>query len=177
MKVLSLIVCFLLLTISPVMAEKGKSITHNHGNRTHSHPLPAEGLNHSHNKPVLHIKKKSKKSSEWVLITKTLRDIYKTKIGSFKTMRTDNGDEVPRIIISRYNIASRNTYFTQDWVSPTDCNEGYGRVNATNMQGRPIFTDYFVAGGGNVASAIADTICAALNAQDKKIKNISSTKR
>jgi hypothetical protein len=155
---------FLLISTS-AFAEKGQPVSHKHGDRTHTHPLPNTGLNHSHNK------KSPTKSSSWVLLGSTTTSLAEAKPGSFEIGRTKGGVPIASVVGQMTDKRNRSVDLYQWYVTLRDCDLKMGKLVVLDMAGVFKFDSDFVFGGSSLGSGIAETICAAYGNEKKENYN------
>jgi len=86
--------------------------------------------------------------------------IYEAKQGSYEVTRTQGGDEIA-VVIGRHEDKSTSTVHLQKWyVKTMDCRAKQGKIVTLKMDGSFSFEGDYVDGGGNIASAKGEFICA-----------------
>jgi hypothetical protein len=57
-------------------------------------------------------------------------------------------------------MTTTNISFEKDYVKTSECKTGIGKVVTTDLQGHVKYSSDFVFSGGNIASVLAEFICA-----------------
>lgn len=159
------------IATSSVYAAAGKPVHHKHGERSHSHPLPTTGVNHSHNKGPSKKKSPTKYTPRpgWFYITESDKSVYEGKNGTFEIVNTKGGKRVASLLTEIRGINGNNKVSHYErYVPVTDCRKGYGTVVALGLDGAYVFESDWVADGSNVASGLADEICSLLKYVESK---------
>lgn len=144
-----------IFSISLANAGSGNAINHDHGGRTHSHPLPSIGINHSHGK------KAQKTPKGWVLLGETEGNNvrFEGKTNSYELTNTRKGTRIAKIIVRQVDPVSHQISIYQRYVSLNDCKRKRGKIVAVDMDNNYKFENDFIIGGGSIGSSVAETIC------------------
>ena len=153
-------VAFLGLVVLPqLVGANGAAVSHSHNGRTHSHPLPSEGLSHSHGAGNV---SPTRSDSQWSGIATTVgiggyggSDFY------LKRDSLDVGKDSFRALGKRVDKITHDIELSYYVVSFQDCKNQVGVVNYYTIQGRFMGKVEFASGAGSVTSVIADIICEA----------------
>lgn len=148
---------FLGLVLSAqLVAANGAAVSHSHNGRTHSHPLPSEGLSHSHGAGN---GSPNNTLSGWVKVGDaggaTGKEFFLKKgslevlTNSFSVIGQELGKATRRVDLFHYVISFQ------------DCKNQMGYLNNFNLSGKFVYKTEFVIGASSVASSIADVICGA----------------
>ena len=106
----------------------------------------------------------------WTLITTGDTKIFEARIGSLQHVYTGLGEPAAIILCRVIDIATKNVKFARYYVRFADCRAGFGKVGEADLSNRALSEADFVFDGGNVASAIAQTICIGADLQDQEIR-------
>jgi len=87
--------------------------------------------------------------------------VFEAKKGSFERNVTQgSSDPVVAMILRNRSLGGAGITFEKVYVRVRDCRVGSGKLVTTTLDGSAKYENEFVSGGGNVASTIADTLCA-----------------
>lgn len=115
-------------------------------------------------------------SSEWVRIANNSDGtlIYSGKKGSFELTTTKGGEDIAVIVGQTEDESTKNVVYMKWYVTTADCEAGLGKLVVLKVGGEYNFETDFVSGGQNIASGIADSICAVYRSKQsaKKSKSI-----
>lgn len=166
MKVYNQIALTLMLLASlstPVFSAAGSPVVHSHGERTHSHPLPAEGKNHIHGKKAAAVKVKSNLGWSFVADNVNKSTGKSIKVFSKNGTGTRIGDKATGIFkfeFIQYTGASMTIELASYAVSLSDCKSGFGtqyskEVNATSFKKSGTWAE----GSGTIGSSMSELLC------------------
>jgi hypothetical protein len=111
------------------------------------------------------------KGSEWIPIAQNSDDsgFFSGKRGSFEMTTTKAGESVAMLLGQFENKKNKSVSYSKWYVSAADCDAGLGKFVVLKINGDFDFERDFVAKGNNIASVVADFICALYEA-DRKVK-------
>ena len=109
---------------------------------------------------------------DWVTVASTDKATWDVKAGSLEESKTKAGIPIA-LVIGRITTSTTNQIDLYKWyVSFDDCARKMGTFVTLGIDGSYKFEIEFVVGSGNVASAVAGSICSAyeynVNERDKK---------
>ena len=105
--------------------------------------------------------------SDWIRIAETDDTTWDVKPGSFEVGKT-KGQAPIAVVVGRTTDNSSKRIRVYKWyVSLDDCNREMGKVVSLNVDGTYVFENDFVFGSGNIAAAMAQSICGAYTYQVK----------
>ena len=112
--------------------------------------------------------------SGWVdIATHPDGSVWSAKSGSLEFSKT-KGETPIAIVVGRVSNSKTSKIDLYKWyVSGTDCAGEMGKVVSLNISGEYLFENDFVFGAGNIAAAMAESICGAAQYQIKAIKDKS----
>jgi hypothetical protein len=97
----------------------------------------------------------------WIPVSSSSTYIYEARAGSLEFLITERTKEpVVAMIVRSRQIKGNRVEFEKNYVKLSDCVAGYGKLVTTELSGRAKFDNDFITDGGNVASRIAETLCA-----------------
>lgn len=159
-RVVKCVAFFGLALSTQLVGANGAAVSHSHNGRTHSHPLPSEGLSHSHG--AGNAASSPNTGGQWIDIGGT------TGIGGFggidfylKRGSLEIGKGYLKVMGQSVDRISHRVELSHYVVSFQDCKNQAGIVENYTIRGRLIGQTDFVFGGRSMASYIADVICGA----------------
>lgn len=97
----------------------------------------------------------------WVKVSESTDLIYDVKSGSVQRGTTDRSSEpIIAFLVRTKDKRSSSTQFEKNYVTLADCELGYGKLVTTDLDGKAKYSTDFVLEGGNVASTLAEALCA-----------------
>ena len=90
---------------------------------------------------------------------------WEVKPGSLELSKTKGQVPIVVVVGRVSNQSSRQITLSKWYVSIKDCEREMGKVVTLNLDGQYRFENDFVFGGGNVATAMAESICGAYTYQ------------
>ena len=172
-----------MLLIPVAHAEAGSSVAHGHSGRSHSHPLPSTGKNHSHNKKAP-AKSRPVGTTKYNVVTSDkmaallLKNKWRaTNVGWSTVAFNETGRYALKHnshftkggfvgLITQYS--SRRGYLASDVTSVTQlvlvsrdhCLGKFGNVHLTNLAGTELLiTNEFVGGGSTLIDSVGRDVC------------------
>jgi hypothetical protein len=104
----------------------------------------------------------------WVPVSSTLTHVFEVRAGSFEFAVIERTNEpIAAIIVRARELSSSKLQFEKNYVRLSDCRAGFGKLVATDLNGRAKYDNDFIFDGGNVSSTIAETLCALAAAYSK----------
>lgn len=112
--------------------------------------------------------------SGWVqvAVSQDGNDVYSVKLHSGERSATKGGVPIIVVVGQVEHKLTGKVDLNKWYVTDSDCNQGYGYLDVTDMDGNFIYEAPFAQGGKNIASAIATDICAA--GKSSTDKNVNS---
>lgn len=105
---------------------------------------------------------------EWVKLGENESTRVDARAGTLGFGKTKAGTPIV-FIQGRVFHAKNSSYAYEKWyVSVADCKVGYGKLVTLKLDGEFSYENDFVANGGSIGSAIADTLCYPVKEQDGK---------
>lgn len=159
-RVVKCVAFFGLALSTQIVAANGAAVSHSHNGRTHSHPLPSEGLSHSHgaeNSSPNH----AQSANGWIKIgdagaNKINRILFHIKQGSLEVKGT-----YLQAIGRETHTLTNEVQLLYYAISFEDCKNELGYLNNFKLNGSFAGKSEFVFGSGTVATSIAEAICGA----------------
>lgn len=99
-------------------------------------------------------------NSAWVHVTSSDDVSFSARKGSFEMTKTKDGTPVASILGQYVIKKSKAVLYNKLYVSTSDCAAGYGKLVLLDTNDNYSSESEFVSKGENVASNIADFICA-----------------
>ena len=97
---------------------------------------------------------------DWVQISTTTKNKFEVRAGSFeRSVTTRTGEPIALFIVRISPQGGGRIEFEKNYVKLSDCRTGYGKLVATDLNGRAMYENDFIFGGGTPASTIAQTLC------------------
>ena len=101
-------------------------------------------------------------ANEWYPLAASRTHEFDLLKDSFRSGNGDrNGAPLIYITIRAINKSTRIISLERNYVTIEDCQDGYGKLVSTDLNGRVLYADDFMFGAGNVAARIAEVICSA----------------
>lgn len=162
------------LSASTAHAAAGPPVVHNHEGRSHSHPLPASGKNHSHGgakkkAPVTNHDKDNAilvkdgwnpLSKSWYYVASSSTHLFTVKDGSAVTEGAYRTMVMQQHIRLHKKDKNVSIFTSVVKISSTDCNRGMGEMKVFELNGKLKFTTDFVNDGSSTGDSIGKHICA-----------------
>ncbi|MBT9499484.1 MAG: hypothetical protein IV103_20195 [Zoogloea sp.] len=98
-------------------------------------------------------------SNQWVLLDQSDKNAIFVKKGSFEIPKNKEGIPVALVIVKKENKVTNTIDFSKWKISVSDCMDGYGKLNVTDMRDQVKASYDYVAKGGSVATVVGDLIC------------------
>jgi len=151
------IIVSLVVSNAVVFAAAGLPVAHGHDGRSHSHPLPVTGKNHTHNGKKKDLSEDAGKG--WTNFSTA--DTYYTdfKDGSYEEKKNKAGDEIGVIILKTRWRNKDKIELEKVYVTKEDCLKGYGTVVVLDLSGKFKFEFEFAENAGTVSASIARVTC------------------
>ena len=111
--------------------------------------------------------------SGWVqvAVSQDSNDVYSVKLHSGERSATKGGSPITVVVGQVEHKLTGQVDLNKWYVTDADCNQGYGNLEVTDMDGNFLYEAPFAQGGKNIASAIATDICAAGRSTTNKSVN------
>jgi hypothetical protein len=102
---------------------------------------------------------------DWIRIAESDKGVWHVKPGSLEISKT-KGQVPVVVVIGRISDKDTKQISLYKWyVSLADCKRQLGKVVTLNVDGTYAFENDFVFSSGNIASAMAESICGAYSYQ------------
>lgn len=109
---------------------------------------------------------------EWVTVAESDDTAWAIQAGSLEQLKTKGGTPIIVVVGRIANGATRQIDLFKWYVSLEDCRGQMGKLVTLGIDGQYRFENDFVVGSGNIASAVAESICGAhqyrVNVREKK---------
>jgi len=100
----------------------------------------------------------------WVIVSRSKTMTFEARAGSLEQTLTEGTREpIVTLIFRVRNSAKATVEFEKNYVRLADCRAGFGKLVTTDLNGLAKYDSEFMFDGGNVASTIAQTLCALAN--------------
>lgn len=97
----------------------------------------------------------------WVQVSRSSTQVWEARAGSFEYSLTESTREpIVAMVVRVRDINGGRVEFERNYVRLSHCRAGFGKLVATDLNGRAKYDNDFILDGGNVASSIAETLCA-----------------
>lgn len=118
-------------------------------------------------------------AQDWVPLSQGGGNSYDVKAGSVEYTLTEGGREPIVAFIVRVRNASKATVeFEKNYVRLSHCEQGFGKLVTTDLNGRAKYDNDFILNGGNIASTIAEMLCSIAKKDDaNRPANVSPSRR
>ena len=104
----------------------------------------------------------------YVLTSKDDNNTYSIKLGSSERSQNKNGEPMT-VVVGKSTDKKLGTIEIRKWyVTDADCAQEYGNFVVLNVDGTYNFETSFAKGSKNIASGIAENICAITSYEQKK---------
>ena len=115
----------------------------------------------------------------WVKLSSTDEYNYEARAGSFERSVTEKTETpIVSMLIRSYNIKKKQYEFDKAYVRLTACEDGYGKLVTTGLDGRYKYDNDFVIDGGTVASKMAGILCLmAKSDKDAVVPSVSPSRK
>lgn len=99
--------------------------------------------------------------TNWIRVAETDDSAWEVKPGSYEAGQTKGKQDIA-VVIGRINNSKTKQVTVGKWyVTLSDCSREMGTIVTLDLDGKFRFENDFVFGAGSVATAIAESICAA----------------
>lgn len=107
-------------------------------------------------------------AQDWLPLSEGSTFKFEGRRGTLKFSTNRAGIPVVTAMGRSINKANSNIAFEQWYVTVAECQQGFGTLITTDLNGDVISQNQFVEGGGNVASTLAEMLCGAVKDREKR---------
>ena len=98
---------------------------------------------------------------DWINIANSDDSKWDVKSGSLENSKTKGGTPIAVVVGRISNTTTKRIELYKWYVSIDDCSRGLGKVVTLGVDGQYKFENDFVNSSGNIATAMAESICGA----------------